>query len=134
MYLSKLAKEAEMAKQQKVDTKVLDRAITAATQELINRLSAEYTSEISADKWKWNDGSLRDIVDTGRLRASQTVQKAGNNRYQFSWPVEYALQVHEGTKLKGGGEWPARPWTKTALENVDPKKFFETILRRELNG
>lgn len=123
-----------MASPQKLDTTALDRAIAAATQQLVNRLSAEYTSEISSEKWRWNDGSLRDIVDTGRLRASQTVTQAGQNRYQFSWPVEYATQVHEGTKLKGGGEWPARPWTRTALENVDPKKYFETILRRELNG
>lgn len=123
-----------MAQPQKLNTQALERAIAAATQQLVNRLSAEYTSEISSDKWKWSDGSLRDIVDTGRLRASQTVRQAGQNRYQFSWPVEYAAQVHEGTKLKGGGEWPARPWTRTALENVDPKKYFETILRRELNG
>jgi hypothetical protein len=123
-----------MAGKQQLNTQALDQAIARATRELVNRLSAEYTSEISSDKWRWNDGSLRDIVDTGRLRASQTVREAGTNRYQFSWPVEYATQVHEGTKLKGGGEWPARPWTRTALENVDPKKFFETILRRELNG
>lgn len=124
-----------MAQQpKKLNTTAAEKAIARATQELVNRLSAEYTNEISAEKWKWNDGSLRDVVDTGRLRASQTVQKVGENKFQFSWPVEYAAQVHEGTKLKGGGEWPARPWTRTALENVDPKKYFETILRRELNG
>jgi hypothetical protein len=123
-----------VTKAQKIDTSKVDKAIAVATQKLVNRLSAEYTSEISADKWVWNDGSVRDIVDTGRLRASQTVTPAGENRYQFNWPVEYATQVHEGTKLKGGGEWPPRPWTRTALENVDPKKYFETILRRELNG
>lgn len=123
-----------MATRRKLGVRAVDEAIARATRELVNRLSAEYTNEISAEKWKWNDGNLRDIVDTGRLRASQTVRAAGSNRYEFSWPVEYATQVHEGTKLKGGGEWPARPWTRTALENVDPKKFFETILRRELNG
>lgn len=123
-----------MAAGRKLDLRAVDEAIARATRELVNRLSAEYTNEISAEKWKWNDGNLRDIVDTGRLRASQTVRPAGRNRYEFSWPVEYATQVHEGTKLKGGGEWPARPWTRTALENVDPKKLFETILRRELNG
>jgi len=120
--------------QRKLDTAALERAIASATQQLVNRLSAEYTNEISSEKWKWNDGSLRDIVDTGRLRASQTVTRVTPTRYQFSWPVEYATEVHEGAKLKGGGEWPARPWTRTALENVDPKKYFETILRRELNG
>ena len=123
-----------MAKQQKLDTTALDKAIASATQQLVAKLSTEYTNEISSAKWKWNDGSLRDIVDTGRLRASQTVYQVNPSKYQFSWPVEYAAQVHEGTKLKGGGEWPARPWTRTALENIDPKKEFETILRRELDG
>lgn len=119
---------------EKLNTEDLDKALAAATQGLVNRLSAEYTREISSAKWKWIDGSYRDIVDTGRLRASQTVRKVSDTKYEFSWPVEYATQVHEGAKLKGGGEWPARPWTRTALENVDPKSYFETILRRELNG
>lgn len=123
-----------MATPRKLDTQKLDQALAKATRALVDRLSAEYTKEISSPKWEWVDGSLRDIVDTGRLRASQTVREVSENKYEFSWPVEYATQVHEGTKLKGGGEWPARPWTRTALENVDPKKYFETILRRELDG
>ena len=123
-----------MATPKKLDTSVFDKAVAKATQQLVNRLSAEYTSEISSDKWDWVDGQTRDIVDTGRLRASQTVRQVSDTEFEFSWPVEYAAQVHEGTKLKGGGEWPARPWTRTALENVDAKSYFETILRRELSG
>lgn len=123
-----------MANPKKLDTSALDKAVAKATQELVNRLSVEYTKEISSAKWDWIDGQLRDIVDTGRLRASQTVSQVSDNKFEFSWPVEYATQVHEGAKLKGGGEWPARPWTQTALENLDSKKYFETILRRELNG
>ena len=68
------------------------------------------------------------------VSCSQTVRRVSDTEFEFSWPVEYAAQVHEGTKLKGGGEWPARPWTRTALENVDAKSYFETILRRELSG
>lgn len=123
-----------MATPKKLDTSVFDKAVAKATQQLVNRLSAEYTSEISSDKWDWVDGRTRDIVDTGRLRASQTVRRVSDTEFEFSWPVEYAAQVHEGTKLKAGGEWPARPWTRTALENVDAKSYFETILRRELSG
>jgi hypothetical protein len=123
-----------MAAQKKLDTSAFDKAVAKATQELVNRLSVEYTKEISSEKWDWVDGQQRDIVDTGRLRASQTVRLVSDTKYEFNWPVEYAAQVHEGTKLKGGGEWPARPWTRTALENVDSKSFFESILRRELNG
>ena len=123
-----------MATPKKLDTSVFDKAVAKATQQLVNRLSAEYTSEISSDKWDWIDGQQRDIVDTGRLRASQTYTQQTDNKYMFVWPVDYAVEVHEGAKLKGGGEWPARPWTRTALENFDSKKFFEDILRRELNG
>ena len=95
-----------MATPKKLDTSVFDKAVAKATQQLVNRLSAEYTSEISSDKWDWVDGQTRDIVDTGRLRASQTVRRVSDTEFEFSWPVEYAAQVHEGTKLKGGGEWP----------------------------
>lgn len=123
-----------MAAKKKLDTSAFDKAVAKATQQLVNRLSVEYTNEISSEKWDWIDGQQRDIVDTGRLRSSQTVRLVSDTKYEFSWPVEYAAQVHEGTKLKGGGEWPARPWTRTALENVDSKSFFESILRRELNG
>ena len=123
-----------MAEPQKLDTSKLNAAIAVATRALVDRLSVEYTSEISSAKWDWVDGSVRDIVVTGRLRSSQTVREVGLNKYEFSWPVEYAAQVHEGTKLKGGGEWPARPWTRSALENFDQKKYFEDILRRELSG
>tara|TARA_B100000073_G_scaffold288095_1_gene250134 strand:- start:757 stop:1131 length:375 start_codon:yes stop_codon:yes gene_type:complete len=122
------------ASRKPLDTRVLDRAVARATQALVKRMSAEYTAEISSSKWEWIDGSTRDIVDTGRLRASQTTRKVSDTQYEVSWPVEYATQVHEGAKLKNGGEWPARPWTQTALENVDAKKYFETILRRELSG
>jgi len=123
-----------MARPQKLDTSSLDKAVATATQKLVERLSVEYTNEISSSKWDWIDGQTRDIVDTGRLRASQTYRQVTPDKYEFSWPVEYATQVHEGAQLKGGGEWPARPWTRTALENVDSKKYFETILRRELSG
>lgn len=123
-----------MATPKKLDTSALDKAVGVALQQLVIRLSAEYTKEISSPKWQWVDGSLRDIVDTGRLRASQTYRKVDNQRFEFNWPVEYATQVHEGAKLKDGGEWPARPWTRTALENFDAKSYFEDILRRELNG
>lgn len=123
-----------MALPRKIDTSIIERAVAKATQALTNRMSAEYTSEISSSKWEWVDGQMRDIVDTGRLRASQTVRQVSPTQYEVSWPVEYATQVHEGAKLKGGGEWPARPWTETALENVNAKSFFESILRRELNG
>mgnify|MGYP007063390166 CR=1 FL=1 len=123
-----------MAAQKKLDKSAFNQAVAVATQALVQRLSVEYTNEISTAKWEWVDGKKRDIVDTGRLRASQTVRRVDDAKFEFSWPVEYATQVHEGAKLKGGGEWPARPWTKTALENVDPKSFFETILKRELSG
>ncbi len=123
-----------MAAQKKLDKSAFNQAVAVATQALVQRLSVEYTNEISTAKWEWVDGKKRDIVDTGRLRASQTVRRVDDAKFEFSWPVEYATQVHEGVKLKSGGEWPARPWTKTALENVDPKSFFETILKRELSG
>ena len=62
-----MAGRLKMATPKKLDTSVFDKAVAKATQQLVNRLSAEYTSEISSDKWDWVDGRTRDNVDTGRL-------------------------------------------------------------------
>lgn len=40
-------------------------------------LSNKFTQEISDVKWQWADNELRDIVDTGVLRASQQVEFDG---------------------------------------------------------
>ena len=123
-----------------------DSAAKEALKATADRLSNEFVSEITTVKWGWkgdqvtirSDGSEvtepRNIVDSGDLRKSQNRQKQGKYAMKWTWEVDYSALVHEGGSLKGGGSYPARPWTKTAEANVVPTGYFEDILRRELDG
>lgn len=111
------------------------RAATAqATRQLGTWLDARFTEEISAVKWNYpTPPQLRDIVDTGRLRASQTRVVNPDGSVTFTWPVEYAAQVHEGGVATTGLRFPGRPWTKAPLEDapVQFDRFLREALRRQ---
>jgi len=108
------------------------RAATAqATRQLSTWLDNRFTEEISAVKWPFpTPPQVRDIVDTGRLRASQTRSVNADGSITFTWPVEYATQVHEGGVSLTGLRFPGRPWTKAPLEEATAK--FDTYLREAL--
>lgn len=116
----------------------LDGQLRAATAEANKRLSrwldARFTEEISANKWDFpTPPKVRDIVDTGRLRASQTRVVNQDGSVTFTWPVEYATQVHEGGVSLTGLRFPGRPWTKAPLEEapVQFQSFLREALRRQ---
>lgn len=109
-------------------------AASEATKRLSDWLDARFTDEISASKWDYpTPPQVRDIVDTGRLRASQTRVVKPDGSVTFSWPVEYAAQVHEGGVAVSGLRFPGRPWTKAPLEEASAQyqRFFEEALRRQ---
>lgn len=111
------------------------RAATAkATQQLSTWLDARFTEEISTAKWDYpTPPQVRDIVDTGRLRASQTRVVNSDGSITFTWPVEYAAQVHEGGVSTTNLRFPGRPWTKAPLEEAPAQfdRFLRTALRAE---
>lgn len=109
----------------------LSQALEAAKDQAMRRLGtwldARFTQEISAVKWPYpTPPQVRDIVDTGRLRASQTRAVNPDGSITFTWPVEYANQVHEGGVSTTGLRFPGRPWTKAPLEEA-PVKFGELL-------
>lgn len=108
------------------------RAATAqATRQLSSWLDNRFTEEISTVKWPFpTPPQVRDIVDTGRLRASQTRTVNADGSITFTWPVEYATQVHEGGVSLTGLRFPGRPWTKAPLEEAASQ--FDVFLREAL--
>jgi hypothetical protein len=110
------------------------RAATAkATRQLATWLDIRFTAEISAVKWDYpTPPQVRDIVDTGRLRASQTRSVNSDGSITFTWPVEYAAQVHEGGVAVTGLRFPGRPWTKAPLEEAPAQ--FDLFLRNALSA
>ncbi len=102
-------------------------AVTKALRQTSLYLDARFTEEISAVKWDFpSPPQVRDIVDTGRLRASQTREQNSDGTVTFTWPVEYATEVHEGGVGLNGQRFPGRPWTKAPLEEL-PAKFGQYL-------
>ena len=109
-------------------SRVIDAAAAQAVAKLGTWLDTRFTEEISAVKWPYpTPPQVRDIVDTGRLRASQTRTVNPDGSVTFTWPVEYANQVHEGgVSTETRQPFPGRPWTKAPLEEA-PAKFGEFL-------
>jgi len=102
-------------------------AVAIAIRQLGTWLDQRFTEEISAVKWEYpTPPQVRDIVDTGRLRATQTRQNTPEGVI-FTWPVEYATQVHDGgVSTRTRQPFPGRPWTKLPLEQAE-EKFGEFL-------
>ncbi len=112
--------------QRKLDKK-LEAAINKALRQTSLYLDTRFTEEISSVKWDFpSPPQVRDIVDTGRLRASQTRAQESDGSVTFTWPVEYATEVHEGGVGLNGQRFPGRPWTKAPLEEL-PAKFGQYL-------
>ena len=127
--------------------RLFDGASQSALLKAANRLGNEFTTQITSNKWDWRGANYvtkrkngsevtqpRNIVDLGNLRKSQFREQTGKYQVKWTWQVDYSALVHEGGRLKKGGEYPARPWTKHAEDEVKPLEYFADILRRELDG
>ena len=111
-----------------------DIAVAVAMRQLGSWLDQRFTEEISAVKWEYpTPPQVRDIVDTGRLRASQTRQDTPDG-VVFTWPVDYAQQVHDGgVSTRTRQPFPGRPWTKLPLEQAQEKfgEFLRVATERQ---
>ena len=116
-----------MARKPKPLADQADVAVAVAMRQLGLWLDQRFTEEISAVKWEYpTPPHVRDIVDTGRLRATQTRQDTPEGVI-FTWPVEYAQQVHDGgVSTRTRQPFPGRPWTKLPLEQAE-EKFGEFL-------
>ena len=131
-------------KQPKDLESAIKRAAGIALSEVVPVLDRQFTVELQSNVWPWpgktkrrnggEAGEIRDIVDLGNLKRSQQNQKIDNYTWQWIWNVDYSAVVHNGANLKQGGNYPARPWTKTAFREVNPDKILSDIIRRELDG
>ena len=117
-----------------------DRALREVMTEAWGRFSAhvdsELTRHITEPKWDWPRGeSPRDIVDTGDLRASQTMEidpKPGVMLTKYRYSAKYAPAVHDGAVYKAtdadgnARTRPARPWTRELIKDrVKLQKVFK---------
>lgn len=121
------------APQRKAHTREdINRAVQTALRQSTIWLDQQFTAEISAVKWAFpTPPQVRDIVDTGRLRASQTREERVDG-VSFTWPVPYAMQVHEGGVTFNGLAFPGRPWTQEPLRKYPT--VFGNFFAQALQG
>jgi hypothetical protein len=113
-------------------------------------VDSELTRHITEPKWNMPRGeSPRDIVDTGDLRASQTMTidpRPGVMVTKYRWSAPYAPAVHDGAVFKATDAegnpktLTARPWTRELmkdrqrLQSTFKLHFTLSAKRRGLGG
>lgn len=104
-----------------------------ATTELGEWLDRRFREEITSAEWPYpTPPRVRDIVDTGRLRDSQSHTVTPQGTISFTWSAPYAAQVHEGGVGLDGQRFPGRPWTRDPVAEM-PGKFAE-LLAKHMGG
>lgn len=112
-----------------IDSDRIEGELTRAFKSVIFALGVKFTEEISSNKWAWiSNPTPRDIVDTGRLRSSQSLEFDSPTEAVFNWATDYAVYVHEGVQFRNGTRTPPRRWTESALYDFD----FEQAIANEL--
>jgi hypothetical protein len=110
-----------------MNEQVLREVVTEAWERFSAHVDSELTRHITEPKWNWPRGeSPRDIVDTGDLRASQTMTidpRPGVMVTKYRWSAPYAPAVHDGAVFKATNAegnpktLTARPWTRELLKD-----------------
>ena len=115
------------------------RAMREAYKETVMLIGIECTKEISrVQQWEgFND--LRDIVDTGQLRASQQIVFTDEDTSaEIQYNTEYAAPVHEGAviKYKNGNRRTIkpRPWIRAAMRNINFRATMSRLSVRKMRG
>jgi phage gpG-like protein len=117
----------------------LRKAINKAIDQVIDQIGSKLDDAMEASIWDWPSGS-RDIVDTGALKNSRSIQKVGNG-FTISYNQPYAAIVHYGGYIQPYGNpkaekfyYPPRPWVDYVLNGGGGiKRFdFESIFEQAL--
>ena len=133
-----------------MNEQVLREVVSEAWRRFSAHVDSELTRHITEPKWPWPRGeNPRDIVDTGNLRASQTMaidSRPGVMVTKYRWSVPYAPAVHDGAVFKATDAegnpktMTARPWTREVikdrvkLQRVFKLHFTLSAKRRGLGG
>jgi hypothetical protein len=108
----------------------LARTKRAVARDLATWLERRFTQEITTAKWAYpTPPQTRDIVASGRLLRSQTVNVRADGQIEASWPVPYSTQIHEGGVTPWGMRFPGRPWTRQPMTEA-PAQFMRLLRSR----
>lgn len=110
--------------------KDIRQAANQATNTVIEELGIALDMAMEAPIWNW-PGGARDIIDTGALKNSLSINKAGNG-FTITYSQPYAAIVHYGGYIQPYGNeslekfyMPARPWITAVLEGSSGIPAFD---------
>jgi hypothetical protein len=111
--------------------KGIEEGIDRANQIVAAELGLALDEALDAAVWAWRDGGARDIIDTGKLKASRKITVEGR-RIDISYDVPYAGIVHFGGYILPYGNpnaekvyLPARPWVDSVALGGGPVPKFD---------
>jgi len=112
-----------------INTSAFDRVLEQAFIALVDDFAIEQVNQLEDPKWEWDRitkrksgvivDSPRDIVDIGTLRDALTIEYIDQTEAEISYPVDYAIDVHEGATRSDGSKMPARSWVTAAVDELD---------------
>ena len=106
-----------MSRNLKLNLAVLGDAIEQQLKAATTRYAAIATQTITANR-DWEGFGNTDIVDTGRLRASQRIDRLSQTEYRVFYTASYALWVHEGYTMRNGRKMLGRPFLTIAKDQL----------------
>jgi hypothetical protein len=96
------------------------KALEAGFSDTMQLFHRHVVESIGKPMWDWDRSpSPRDIVDTGALRAAESLTFLSSTHAIEGNSIEYALPVHEGATFEDGHTTPARPWLRVARREFD---------------
>jgi len=111
-----------------INWNILENQIQETFTQIVENFKDDQIKELESEKWEWSRetkrqnhqivGSPRNIVDLGDLKDSLVVEPISATEVIYSYPVEYAMLVHQGATLSTGTELPARPWVDAAVDEL----------------
>lgn len=115
-----------------VNFRIVEVAAVEAFKETAYLLGRTF-SEVISERGAFDAHPDRDLVDTGKLRASQRLTIRGGVA-EFSWSSEYAVYQHSGYQLRNGEEWKGRPWTEEGLQRFNLQETYSRLLKAKLDA
>jgi hypothetical protein len=143
-----LKKKLKKKMNQTLDFSEVDKILEEGLEVLADEFGQQQIEEIKFEKWSWDNityrkegkgrtgkiaGSPRDIVDTGELRDSLSINRVSSEEYLYTYDADHAILVHEGERVSNGSYIPPRPWITSAAEEYDLADNFASILRERLS-
>lgn len=103
--------------------------VARAFLKIVDEFESKQKDQMLKEKWDWPRATKRksgqfvpagprDIIDTGELFSSLTVELTSSTEAVFYYPVDHAMLVHQGATLHTGTVIPPRPWVDAAAQEL----------------